>query len=143
MVTTLQHAIIDKLDNAGNVIWEKEYSINGIRIQQLKSIQKVYNGYIATGWLYDSTADKIYSAYLKIDISGNINANQILYDSLRKVYTYDINVMNNNKYVLCAHLITPNSYNVYSSAYIIDIRSGENKLKNIIYGTVQTSIICL
>jgi hypothetical protein len=115
------HGIINKLDTAGNIVWEKEYSIDGIRVYKIVAIDKINGNYIATGSIWDSTSGKQYIGYLKIDSAGNVLARHTYRDSLKKVYSHDIKPINSNKYALISALVNPpNGDTVYSSVYLID-----------------------
>ncbi len=97
---------VDRIDNSGNLIWEKRYTYSGTGID-FAAIKQFNGGYLITGSGYDTSISQIGLYLMKIDTSGNTIFSKFFpEDDSVQLQPWDVNVINNNRILLTGELDT-------------------------------------
>jgi hypothetical protein len=112
--------IVDRIDIEGNIIWEKTFEYKGVGVY-LTSINKINNGYVMSGTVYDSTLNRNFVSLSRIDTAGILSYFKILTeDTSHKNYVLDMKVLSQNRFVFCTDEYNLTHDTVNAHVYITD-----------------------
>jgi hypothetical protein len=106
--------VISRIDNFGNIEWEKRFDID------FNTIHVLTNGYIIGGSWWDLAVSNSRACFVKINMNGDTLFKKVFGgDADKLIILEDLRIINNNKYVFTEERFHPN-LDVSSRTYITD-----------------------
>ncbi len=125
-----QQVLVTRINESGNISWDKRYTIYGID-GNAKKIIKVDKGYLIGGTTGDTTGATSVAYFMKIDTSGNVRYVK-RFHSTKNEALWDMNVLSSNRYLFT--LTRDSTFEILSSKILIT-----DSLGNIIKEKIVTT----
>jgi hypothetical protein len=116
-------AIITRIDDLGNIIWEQKYDTVGTyTFNTIYSIQQSNGGYIFTPLqAVKISTSKTMQSFIKVDSSGNVLTMKVIPENHFKYSSAgDLRIINPNRYLICGSVSDTTGDTVWASITITD-----------------------